>query len=82
MRRLMLTVSMLLASCGHSLQPPSIAPKDLISPDLVRPCGGYVGVSPLTIGQLVDAAAAEKHGRLCDERQMRTIRDTLGIGKP
>ncbi len=82
MRRLMLTVSMLLASCGPKPPSPSIAPQDLISPDLVRPCGGYVGASPTTIGQLVDAAAAEKHGRLCDERKMRTIGDTLVVGKP
>lgn len=76
MRSLILTSLMLLASCGHHIEvaAPVIPPVDL------NPCGGWTGPTPTTNQMLADAAGAEKHGRLCDERKMLAAKRTLAAG--
>lgn len=74
MRHLILISLMLLASCGPHID---VAPPKPPKVDL-KPCGGWTGPTPKAKAQFADAAGAEKHGRLCDERKMVTAAKVLG----
>jgi hypothetical protein len=62
MRHCLIICAMLLASCGPDL------PRATIPPELLEQCEGWQGPI-ITEGDFVDAAAAEKRGRLiCNAR--------------
>lgn len=66
----------LLASCGPD--PASVSVPRILLPDLdLTPCPGWTGPRPATLGTFADAAAAEKHGRLCNARKMDSARQAL-----
>lgn len=54
MHRYLIICAMLLASCGPKLPDGSVPPELLAAPT------GYVGPTPLTEGQIVDAALADQ----------------------
>jgi hypothetical protein len=70
--RLYLTIcGLLLAGCGPEKVPVAAPPP--IPPDLLIECPGWGGPTPTGEGQFVDAAVAEKVGRLTCNEKLRTI---------
>lgn len=53
-----------LAGCG---------PDPAVPPDLLQPCPGWQGRRPLTEGELIRAAWAEKGGRECANGKLAAI---------
>jgi hypothetical protein len=49
-----------------------------VSADLRTGCPGWQGRPPVTVGQLLDAGAAEKAGRLCANAKIAAIDKILG----
>ena len=71
MRRCLIILALLPAACGRDPQLiPAPAP---VPADLLAPTPGWTGPTPSTEGQLIDAAAAEKRGRLICNGQLLTI---------
>lgn len=62
----------LLAACGPERAPVVVAPPP-IDPSLLQPCPGWQGPTPRTEGELVDAAAAERRGRMRCNAQLSSI---------
>lgn len=65
-----------LAACGPSEVRDVVAPPP-ISADLLVQRPGWTGPTPTENGQFVDAAAAEKRGRLQCNGQIFTIAQTI-----
>lgn len=70
-----------LAACGHEPARPVLSPPP-ISADLLVQRPGWTGPTPIQNGQFVDAAAAEKRGRLQCNGQLFTIAQTIEGMKP
>jgi len=69
--RLLILISLLaLASCGHKAA--DLAGLDALD---LEPCGGWIGETPRDNAALLNAAAAEKFGRLCNESKLKAARD-------
>lgn len=72
MRRYPIICALLLAACGHEVQPVTAAPPR-IPADLLKPAPGWTGPRPASEGQWTDATWAEKRGRLQCNGQLLTI---------
>lgn len=72
MRRYPIICALLLAACGREAQPVTAAPPQ-IPADLLKPAPGWTGPTPATDGGIIDAAWAEKRGRLQCNGQLLTI---------
>jgi hypothetical protein len=75
MRRCLIIFAMLPAACGPD--PQTIIATPPVPADLLAPAPGWTGRPPATEGQLIDAAAAEKRGRLICNGQLLTIADII-----
>lgn len=78
MRRCLMGCVMLLASCGSPETVRRVAVVPPVSADLRTGCPGWQGRPPVTVGQLLDAGAAEKAGRLCANAKIEAIDKILG----
>lgn len=75
--RLYLTIcAALLAGCGNDREPVKRVPVELFEPE-----PGWRGPVPATEGELIDAALAEKTGRLRANEKLGTIREIV-VGPP
>lgn len=72
MHRCLILLLLPLAGCGVSNEPAFYVPADLL-----RPEPGWTGPVPTNVGQLVDAAAAEKRGRETANAKLLTIAEML-----
>lgn len=78
MRLLVLCFVLLLSGCLGSKQAPKAVDRPSIVPaDQLTPCQGYTGPTPATEGQFVDAAFAEKRGRVCANGKLKAIEEIL-----
>lgn len=75
MRRCLTICAMALAGCGADPAPPAVALLDL------SPCAGWSGRAFRTEGDLLRAAAAERHGRLCANQKLKTVSDMIHGGQ-
>lgn len=78
MHRLAITCAALLAACGPDRPPVVVAPQP-VDPGLLQPCPGWQGPTPSTEGQLIDAVAAERRGRLRCNDQLASIESILSL---
>lgn len=76
MRHCLIIWPLLLAACGHEPARAVLSPPP-ISADLLVQRPGWTGPTPTQDGQFVDAAAAEKRGRLQCNGQLFTIAQTI-----
>lgn len=76
MRHYPIICAMLLGSCGHEVTAPLVLSAP-IAADLLTPCAGWQGPSPTTEGQLIDAASAERTGRLQCNAKLKAINTTV-----
>lgn len=76
MRRYPIICALLLAACGREVPAVSAAPPP-IPADLLKPPAGWTGPQPATEGAWVDAAWAEKRGRLQCVGQLLTIDEII-----
>ncbi len=76
MRLCLIIFALLLAGCGQPTKRVIKIPTDLMEPE-----PGWTGPVPQTEGQLVDAALAEKTGRLRANEKLGTIREIV-VGPP
>lgn len=67
---------LLLSACGRDV--PVNVPPPQVPADYLVGCPGYSGPTPRTRGQFVDAAIAEKQGRLCANRKIEATAQILG----
>lgn len=72
MPRFLLICTALLAACGPRPAPVVVA-SPLIDPGVLQPAPGWQGPTPRNEGELIDAAAAERRGRLSCNAQLSTI---------
>lgn len=68
----------LLAACGPE-RPPVLVTLQPVDPGLLQPCPGWQGPTPRTEGELIDAAAAERRGRLRCNAQLASIETILNL---
>jgi hypothetical protein len=64
MRRCLIICAVVLAGCGRNMTVPS---------DLLTPCPGWLGARPVTEGQLIRAALAERTGRQCANGKLGAV---------
>lgn len=81
MPRYPLICAALLAGCGAEPAPVVVAPPP-IDPGLLQACPGWQGPAPRTEGELIDAAAAERRGRLRCNAQLNAIEMIVNLPNP
>lgn len=78
MHRFLSICLMLLASCGPTTNDTTVIKvRTYVPPDLLTTCAGWRGAAPETEGQLIEAAHAEKTGRLCANGKIVSIREIV-----
>jgi hypothetical protein len=75
MRRCLIICALLLTGCGNEAPAP-LGVSAPISADLLTPCAGWEGGTPQSEGQLIEAASAERAGRLRCNAKLAAIRET------
>lgn len=76
MHRCLIICGLLLSACGPR-PTRAVVVTTPISADLTAPCPGWEGPTPSNEGQWVDAAAAEKRGRVLCNEKLATIAETI-----
>lgn len=66
---------LLLAACGQ----PQIDAPPLVPEALLTPCPGWQAGTPVTQGDLIAAAAAERSGRLCANDKLASVRRLVAV---
>lgn len=73
MHRYLTICALLLSACGRE-----IIVEVNVPPSLLAGCPGYTGSTPSEEGQFVDAAIAERRGRICANRKIEAISKIVG----
>lgn len=76
MRLCLIIFAALLVGCGPTTKRAITVPVELMEPE-----PGWQGPTPVTEGQLIDAAVAERNGRVRANEKLGTIREIV-VGPP
>lgn len=79
MRLCLILCAMLVASCG---QTETVAVRTYVPADLLTPEPGWRGGPPVTQRDFVEAAEAERAGRLQANRKLQAVREIVGDARP
>lgn len=78
MRLCLMLCAMLVASCG---QTETVSVRTYVPADLLTPERGWAGGSPITQRDFVEAAEAERAGRLRANRKLQAIAEIVQSGQ-